>query len=52
MENKPKLNIATYHKCEDIFTLPLLINELNPDYKIHLRHHPYIPAWDTLFYCV
>lgn len=51
-ENKPKLNIAAYHKCEDIFILPLLINELNPDYKIHLRHHPYIPAWDTLFYCV
>ena len=52
MENKPKLNVAAYHKCEDIFTLPILINELNPDYKIHLRHHPYIPAWDTNFYCV
>lgn len=51
-DHKPKLNVATYHKSEDIFTLPLLINELNPDYKIHLRHHPYIPAWDTNFYCV
>lgn len=51
-EHKPKLNVATYHKCEDIFTLPILINSINPDYKIHLRHHPYIPAWDTLFYCV
>ncbi len=51
-EHKPKLNVATYHKCEDIFTLPILINRINPDYKIHLRHHPYIPAWDTLFYCV
>ncbi len=49
---KPKLNVATYHKCEDIFTLPILLKNLNPDYKIHLRHHPYIPAWDTLFYCV
>ncbi len=51
-EHKPKLNIATYHKCEDVFTLPILINSINPDYKIHIRHHPYIPAWDTLFYCV
>ena len=51
-EYKPKLNVATYHKCTDIFTLPLLINRINPDYKIHLRHHPYIPAWDTLFYCI
>ena len=51
-ELKPKLNIAAYHKNEDIFTLPLLIKQANPDYKIHLRHHPYIPAWDTLLYCV
>ena len=48
----PKLNVAAYHKCEDIFTLPILLNRLNPDYRIHLRHHPYIPAWDTLFYCI
>lgn len=51
-KHKPKLNVATYHKCADIFTLPILINSTNPLYKIHLRHHPYIPAWDTLFYCV
>lgn len=50
--HKPKLNIAAYHKCADIFTLPILINSINPDYKIYLRHHPYIPAWDTLFYCI
>lgn len=49
---KPKLNIAAYHKSEDVFQLPLLINEANPDYKIYLRHHPYIPAWDTILYCV
>ena len=47
----PKLNVAVYHKSADIFTLPILINNINPDYKIHLRHHPYIPAWDTLLYC-
>ena len=51
-EFKPKLNIAAYHKSEDIFKLPILINTINPEYKIHLRHHPYIPAWDTLFYCI
>ena len=49
---KPKLNIAAYHKCADVFTLPILINSINPEYKIHLRHHPYIPAWDTLLYCI
>ncbi len=49
---KPKMNVAAYHKSEDIFKLPILIKSLNSEYKIHLRHHPYIPAWDTLFYCV
>lgn len=49
---KPKLNIAAYHRSEDIFTLPLLIKAVNPEYKIHLRHHPYIPFWDTNLYCV
>ena len=49
---KPKLNFAAYHRFEDIFRLPILINQLNPEYKIYLRHHPYIPAWDTNLYCV
>ncbi len=49
---KPKLNFSAYHRFEDIFKLPLLINELNPEYKIYLRHHPYIPAWDTNIYCI
>ena len=49
---KPKLNFSAYHRFEDIFRLALLINELNPDYKIYLRHHPYIPAWDTNLYCI
>lgn len=49
---KPKLNFAAYHRFEDIFRLPLLINRMNPEYKIYLRHHPYIPAWDTNLYCV
>ncbi len=47
----PKLNVAAYHRSEDVFELPILINSINPSYKIHLRHHPYIPAWDTILYC-
>lgn len=49
---KPKLNFSAYHRFEDIFRLPILIHRLNPEYKIYLRHHPYIPAWDTNLYCV
>ena len=49
---RPKLNVAIYHRNEDMWKLPLLIRELNPGYKLYLRHHPYIPDWDTNLYCV
>lgn len=49
---RPKLNIALYHRNEDIFKLPLLVNDLNRKYKFYMRHHPYIPDWDTNLYCV
>lgn len=49
---KPKLNIALYHRNEDIFELPLLINKLNKKYKFYMRHHPYIPDWETNLYCI
>lgn len=49
---KPKLNIALYHRSEDVFKLPLLIKSINPRYKIYLRKHPYIPCWDMNLYCI
>jgi FkbM family methyltransferase len=49
---RPKLNVALYHRNEDLFALPLLINGLNKHYKMYLRHHPYIPDWDTNLYCL
>lgn len=53
LENqKPKLNIALYHKSSDLFELPLKIAGINPKYKFHIRRHPYIPCWDMNLYCV
>lgn len=49
---KPRLIVSLYHRTEDMVELPLLIKELNPEYKMFLRHHPYIPAWDTNLYCI
>lgn len=51
-EKKPKLNVACYHRCSDIYKLPLMLNRLNPNYKIYMRHHPYIPCWETNLYCI
>ncbi|MBQ9483633.1 MAG: FkbM family methyltransferase [Ruminiclostridium sp.] len=49
---KPRLIVSLYHRVEDLVELPLLIHQLNPDYRMFLRHHPYIPAWDTNLYCI
>lgn len=48
---KPKLYVCGYHKNEDIYRIPLKIREINPDYKIYFRHFPYIPCWESNFYC-
>ena len=48
-KNKPKLFIAAYHYDADIFRIPLALWELVPDYKIYLRKHPYVPAWEINF---
>ena len=52
LKTKPKLNIAAYHRTGDFFRLILRINKLNPDYKIYLRKHPYIPCWDLNIYAI
>lgn len=49
---RPKLILSLYHRNEDYFELPLLVHKLNPHYKMYLRHHPYVPAWDTNLYCI
>ena len=48
---KPKLYICAYHRNEDLFSLPIKINELFDGYKLYFRHSPYIPAWECNFYC-
>ncbi len=48
----PKICMAVYHKSEDIFALVNEINQINPDCKIYMRHHPHISFWDTNIYCI
>ena len=51
-ELRPKLNLAAYHRSEDLFSLILQLHDIDPDYKIYLRKHPYIPCWDLNIYAV
>ena len=50
--DRPKLNIALYHRTGDFFRLPLLIHSIAPEYKLYLRQHPHIPDWDLNLYAV
>lgn len=49
---KPKMLIAAYHRTEDYLEIPRKVLNINPEYRVYMRHHPYIPAWDTNFYFV
>ena len=44
------LLVSLYHKSEDLYSLPMLIHSINPNYKFYLRRLPYIPAWDLNLY--
>ena len=50
-EYKPKLAICIYHKPEDLFEIPAMIKEMNPEYKLYVRQ--YVNAWfDTVLYAI
>ncbi len=48
----PDMLISLYHRSEDMFALPLLVNELFPEYSLYLRRFEYIPAWDINLYAI
>ena len=50
--DKPKMLISAYHKSDDYFSIPLKVHEISPEYKIYMRHYPYLPAWETNFYFI
>ncbi len=52
IRNKPKMQIAAYHRSEDLILIPELVFKLNPDYKIYLRHFPSLPCWDMSYYFI
>ena len=48
---KPKLAISLYHKPEDVWELPALILEMNPNYKLYLGHYS-VAAAETVLYAI
>ncbi|MGN0695165.1 MAG: FkbM family methyltransferase [Oscillospiraceae bacterium] len=47
LENGAALTAALYHRNEDMFDIPLLVHDINPQLKLYVRHQLYIPAWET-----
>lgn len=50
-ERTPYLAFSVYHKAQDLWRLPLLVNEINNNYRLYIRHHS---PWgdDTVCYAV
>ena len=48
----PALLVSAYHRSADLFRLPLLVHELNPDYRLYLRRMVGVPAWDINLYAI
>lgn len=49
---KPKMQIAAYHRSEDLLTIPKEVLKFRKDYKIYLRHFPCLPCWDMSYYFI
>ena len=39
IKNKPKLLISVYHNHEDLWKIPRMISNMNPNYKFYLRYY-------------
>ena len=49
--NKPKLAICIYHSNKDMVRIIPFVHELNPDYKLYVRHHSRDTS-ETVLYAV
>jgi FkbM family methyltransferase len=50
-KHAPILAISAYHQQSDLWNIPLLIRQLNPDYSFYLRPHV-LEGWDLVCYAV
>ena len=48
---KPKLAICIYHKPDDFITIPKKVLEMNPDYRLYIRHYS-LSGGETVLYAI
>jgi FkbM family methyltransferase len=49
--HRPQLAVAIYHTYHHLWSLPLRLMSLCPDYRFYLDHYGF-KKWDTVFYAV
>lgn len=50
---KPMLAISIYHRTDDVVQIPqYVINELNGEYKLYLRHYWSCNGTDTVLFAI
>jgi FkbM family methyltransferase len=50
-KHRPQIAIAIYHTYHHLWSLPVRLMSLCPDYKFYLDHYGF-KKWDTVFYAV
>ena len=50
--DRPIIALSLYHRSEDLFDLPLLLNEHCTDYSFYLRRTECLPAWELTLIAV
>ena len=48
---RPILAVCAYHRCEHLWTLPVQMKTILPDYKIHLRRYAE-ECWELVYYAI
>ena len=49
---KPKMQIACYHRSDDLINIPRAVLSIRNDYKVFMRHFASLPAWDTVYFFI
>lgn len=49
--HSPVMALSAYHRQSDLWTIPLLLNDMNPDYSFYLRPHD-LEGWDLVCYAI
>lgn len=45
----PCLAVCIYHNAVDLYSIPMMIHEMYPEYKMAIRHHSYTTAETVLY---